>query len=209
MSLSNKEPWTKAELGVIGKLDSPYAIQNLLDTIAYSCDPIYRSPRSVLRDGVAHCFDGALFGAAMLSRIGLPPLLVDLRAWRDDDHILAVYRRDGHWGAVAKSNFVGLRSREPIYRSLRELALTYFESYYNLEGAKALREYSVPLELSKLDHLNWRFSDDRLEEIAVRLDKIRHFQLMTRRMVEQLVPIDRRTYDAGMLGTNMNGVYRP
>src|SRR5690606_26443876 len=98
-----------------------------------------------------HCVDGALFAATALRRLGLPPLVVDLRADRDDDHVIAVFRRRGLWGAVSKSNFVLLRYREPIYRSLRELALTYFEFYYSIEGKKTLREFSRPLDLRTFD----------------------------------------------------------
>ena len=134
-------------------LDSPVAIQAFLDAIPYSAEEVYRSPASVLRDRMGHCFDGALFAAAALRRLGHPPRIVDMIAVRDDDHILAVYKRFGCWGAVAKSNYVGLRFREPIYRSLRELVLSYFELFYNVAGEKTLRAYTVPLDLSGFDRI--------------------------------------------------------
>jgi hypothetical protein len=183
-------------------------IQGFLDGIPYSADPIYRSPRSVLRDRKAHCFDGALFAAAALRSLGHPPLIVDLQAVRDDDHMLAVFKRDGCYGAVAKSNFVGLRFREPIYRSLRELAVSYFSDYYNLERERTLRAYTAPLNLARLDHLAWMTSDELLEQVADRLDRSRRFPLLTDRMIESLTPVDQRTYDAGMLGVNPDGLYR-
>lgn len=112
----------------MARLSNPSRIQAFLDELAYSTEPIYRCPLRVLRERTAHCFDGALFAAAALRCLGYPPLIVDLLPnGRDDDHLLALYRVDGHWGAVAKSNFVGLRFREPIHRTLRELALSYFE----------------------------------------------------------------------------------
>ncbi len=203
------EKWTKEEARLLDTLTSPDRIQGFLDGVEYSADPIYRSPRSVMRDRKAHCFDGALFAAAALERLGHPPLLVDLRAHRDDDHIVAIFWRHGHVGAVAKSNFVGLRFREPIFRTLRELALSYFPSYYNLDGEMSLRDYSIPLDLRRLDFLSWRTQDDRLEEIATRLDLLRHYPLMTPDMIASLAPIDRRSYEAGMVGTNMAGVYVP
>lgn len=203
------EKWTREEARVLDTLTSPDRIQAFLDGIEYSADPIYRSPRSVLRDRKAHCFDGALFAAAALERLGHPPMLVDLRAHRDDDHIIAIFRRHGHVGAVAKSNFVGLRFRDPIFRTLRELALSYFPAYYNLDGEKSLREVSVPLDLRRLDPIRWRTSDDRLGEIATRLDRIRHYPLMTPDLIASLAPIDRRSYEAGMVGTNLAGVYVP
>jgi len=200
--------WTEEELQLFACLRSPGEIQAFLDSIPYSADPIYRSPRSVMRDRKAHCFDGALFGAAALRRLGHPPLIVDMQAVRDDDHLLAVFKRDGRWGAVAKSNFVGLRFREPIYRSLRELVISYFDAYYNLESEKSLRGYTTPLDLRRMDSLNWMTSDERLEIVADRLDHIRSYRLLTDKMIEQLVPVDKRTYDAGMLGVNPDGLYK-
>lgn len=203
------ERWTGAELAVLEELRSPRQVQERLDSIPYSPDPVYRSPRSVLRDRKAHCFDGALFAAAALARLGHPPLLVDLRAVNDDDHVIAVYKADGHWGAVAKSNFVGLRFREPIHRTLRELALSYFEVYFNTLGQKTLREYSLPLDLRAFDDIDWRTSDQELERIATRLDELRHFPLLTRRMVARLSPVDERSVKAGMLGADEAGLFKP
>ncbi len=139
---------TTAELAVFRRLNTPEKIQRFLDRdLAYNKEPggpTCRSPRRVLRDRTAHCMEGALFGAAALRMIGHPPLLLDLEAVRDDDHVLAVFRSRGHWGAVAKSNYSGLRYREPVYRTLRELVMSYFEHYYNLKKEKTLRRYSRP-----------------------------------------------------------------
>lgn len=199
--------WSRAEQRVLARLTSPARIQAFLDEVPYSTDPIYRSPRSVLRDRRAHCLDGALLAAAALRRLGHPPLLVDLRAVRDDDHVLAVYRSSAGLGAIAKSNFVGLRFREPIHRTLRELALGYFEDYYNAAGEKTLRAYSQPLDLRRLDRLEWMTRDDQLDEIALRLDRLRHHPLLSPARVAQLSPVDPRSYQAGMLGTDPAGLY--
>jgi hypothetical protein len=201
------DQWTKTEEKFLARLTSPEKIQSFLDDVTYSADPIYRSPRSVMRDRQAHCFDGALFAACALERLGYRPLIIDLRAVRDDDHILALYQDHGCIGAVAKSNFVGLRFREPIFRNLRELALSYFEVYFNLDGEKSLRQYSVPLDLREYDPLNWRRDDTRLEVIAERLDAIRHFSLITPQMEKALVPVDSRSYTAAMVGVNKAGLY--
>jgi len=132
-----------------------------------------------------------------------------LNAENDDDHILAIYKRNGFFGAVAKSNFVGLRFREPVYRTLRELIMTYFESYYNLDGKKTLRSYTVPLNLKPFDKINWMISDDNLEVIADRLDTIRKVSLLTPRMVRCLSPVDELFYKAGMLGAATKAIYKP
>ncbi len=200
--------WTPAELATLDTLTSPAAIQRFLDDVEYSADPFYRSPRSVMRDGKAHCADGALFAAAALRRLGHPPLIMELRAVRDDDHLLAVYRHNGRIGAMAKSNFTGLRSREPIFRNLRELALSYFESYFNLELEKTLRAFSVTLDLAHFDHLNWYCTDDHIEQIMDRLDRVRHYPLVTETMASDFSSVDQRTYDAGTIGVNWDGVYR-
>ncbi|MFB3903087.1 MAG: transglutaminase domain-containing protein [Acidobacteriota bacterium] len=200
--------WAVDELRALRELDNPAKIQCFLDSISYSADPAYRSPRSVLRDRKAHCFDGALFAAAALRLIGHPPRIVDLKAVRDDDHLLAIFKRKGRFGAVAKSNFVGLRFREPIYRSLRELVISYFDAYYNLDYEKTLRGYTVPLDLRAFDRVNWTSSDDQLERIAEKLDQIPSFELLDEEMLKELSPVDERTYRAGMLGSNPDGIYR-
>lgn len=199
---------TDDERRVLAGLDSPAAIQAFLDAIPYSTDDFYRSPLRVLRERTAHCFDGALFGAAALRLLGHPPLILDLLAERDDEHLLALFRVDGHWGAVAKSNFAGLRFREPVYRSLRELVMSYFEDYFNADGEKTLRGYTVPLDLSRFDRLAWMTGDDHLEAIADRTDRIRRYPLLTPALVAGLSLVDARSYQAGMLGANPDGLYQ-
>ncbi len=201
---------SKSERKVVRGLKSPGAVQSFLDGVPYSTESIYRCPLRVLRERVAHCFDGALFAAAMLRRLGHAPLIVDLLPnARDDDHLLALFKRDGHWGAVAKSNFVGLRYREPVFRTLRELVMSYFEPYYNVAGEKTLRGYAGPLNLKTFDRHGWMSRDEPLEAIATRLDQIRRVSVVTRAMVARLLPVDKRSYDAGMLGVDEAGLYRP
>jgi hypothetical protein len=205
----DRTTWTKAEAKVLAGLRTPALVQGFLDSVPYSSDAFYRCPRRVLLDRVAHCFDGALFAAAAMRRLGLPPLLVDMRSVRDDDHIIAPFRVGGAWGAVAKSNYVGLRYREPVYRSLRELVMSYFEPYYNTEGERSLRAYSLPVDLARLDPLAWMTEDSGLDTVAERLDDARHYAILTPAMVRRLTKVDRRSYEAGMLGVNEAGLYRP
>lgn len=194
---------------LLAGLTSPQKIQAFLDSIRYGTDPFYRCPRRVLLDRRATCFDGALFAAACLRRIGYPPLIIDMHAERDDDHLVAPFRVDGYWGALAKSNFVGLRYREPVYRSLRELVMSYFESFYNLERLRSLRTYTRPLNLTGYDHLDWLVDDAPLETIAHKTDHVLRIPLLTPRQIRRLTPLDLRSYRAGMVGTDMAGVYRP
>jgi len=204
------ETLTARERRALASLRTPRDIQAFLDEIPYSSEPDYRSPRRVLRDRAARCFDGALFGAAALRRLGYPPLILDMVPnARDDGHVLALCKQDGHWGAVAKSNFAGLRFREPVYRTLRELVMSYFEQYYNVEREKTLRAYSVPLDLTRHDHLHWMISDDALERLADRLDRARRVPLLTPAMARKLALVDDRSYEAGLLGACGPGLYRP
>lgn len=194
---------------LLATLASPFEVQRFLDSVPYSGDPIYRCPRRVLEDRKAHCFDGAVFAAAALRRLGLPPLLLDQRAVRDDDHVLALFRQNGRWGAIAKSNFSGLRFREPVYRSLRELVMSYFEAYFNIDGEKTLRAYSLPLRLERFDRQGWETDDRAMEVIAERLDRAHHIELLSAEMERTLSPVDRRSLDAGLLGVDEAGLYRP
>ncbi|TNF40384.1 MAG: hypothetical protein EP313_04590, partial [Bacteroidetes bacterium] len=147
-------------------LDSAIKIQEFLDSIPYNTTKRTLSPLLVMKERMAHCMDGGLFAAAALRRLGYPPLIVDLTAENDDDHIIAVFREGGCWGAVAKSNTTVLRFREPVYRTLRELAMSYFDMYYNLNGQKSLRSYSRTIDLSRFDDRNWETTEEDLEYIG-------------------------------------------
>jgi hypothetical protein len=198
------------DLSLPSGLDSPAAVQAYLDEIPYSTEPIYRCPASVLRDCKAHCYDGAIFAAAALRRLGFPPRIVEMlpEPGRDDDHILAVYKLDGRWGAVAKSNYVGLRFRDAVYRDLRELVMSYFEAYYNTAREKTLRGYTVPLSLKPFDRLRWETRDEAMEAIAARLDQLRRVTLLTPRMAARLSLLDVRSYEAGLMGALAEGLYK-
>ncbi|MGH9697141.1 MAG: hypothetical protein ACRD5Z_23560, partial [Bryobacteraceae bacterium] len=151
--------FSAAEIRTLCSLKSPVGIQRFLDAMPYHLDATAWSPRVVLRERTAHCLEGAVLAAAALRVLGYPPLLVDLEADQDTDHVLAVFKVRGHWGAVAKSNFTGCRYREPIYRTLRELALSYFHIYFNLRGERTLRRYSHPVSLARFDRHDWMTSE--------------------------------------------------
>ncbi len=194
---------------LLASLDSPARIQAFLDGLPYSDDDFYRCPRRVLDERKAHCFDGALFAAMALRRLGFPPLLVELIPnARDDDHLLAPFRLQAAWGAVAKSNFTGLRYREPVYRSIRELAMSYFEDYFNSAGEKTLRGCRGPVNLGVFDRLDWMGSDLGLESLAAGLDRYRVVPLLTDEMAASLARVDERGLRAGLLGANPDGLFK-
>ncbi len=192
------------ERKLLRPLTTPAKIQHFLDhEIGYNIEPhgeTCYSPRMVLRERVAHCMEGALLGALALHLLGHPPLLVDLEAVRDSDHVLAVYRVKGYWGAVAKSDYSGLRSREPVYRTIRELAISYFEHYFNPAGEKTLRTYSRPVSLRRFDRLSWTTREGHVWEIPNYLCGIAHTPLLAPGADRRLSPMDRRLYAAGRLG---------
>jgi len=201
---------TKSERRILGRLITPNKIQAFLDDLEYSSEEIYRCPLRVIRERVAHCYDGALFAAAMLRRIGHPPLILEmLPNSRDDDHLLALFKKDLRWGAVGKSNFVGLRFREPVYRTVRELVMSYFEQFYNLEREKTLRGYTVPLNLRPFDRHGWMIRDEPLYWIAEKLDRTRRVRVLTPKMVRNLSLLDPRAYQAGLMGADEKGLFRP
>jgi hypothetical protein len=188
-------------------LRRPDAIQRFLDDLRYNKEEngeTARSPGRVLETGEAHCFEGALFAAAALRRLGYAPLVVQLRAVRDDDHVLALFRErpgTGRWGAVAKSNYSGLRFRSPVYASLRELAMSYFDCYYNLEGEKSLRSFGRPVDLSRFDSRGWETAEEDLWDVSTWLATRRFTPLVSAAQVRGLGEMDRRLFDAGLVGS--------
>ncbi|HEV7502191.1 MAG TPA: hypothetical protein VGQ33_19385, partial [Vicinamibacteria bacterium] len=159
-----------------------------------------RSPRRVLRERRVQCMDGALFAAAALRVQGHRPLILDLEAVQDVDHVVAVFQVRSRWGSIGRSNYSGLRYREPLYRSLRDLAVSYFESYFNLRRQKTLRHYSVPVDLSRFDGRGWMTAEDDLWDIPDYLANVRHFPLITAAQVRDLATVDRRMFAAGLVG---------
>jgi hypothetical protein len=201
------------ERKLLRRLTTPEKIQRFLDDeIGYNKEPggpTCRSPRRVLRDRLAHCMEGALFGAAALGLLDFPPLLLDLEAVRDDDHVLAIFRSKGHWGAIAKSNYSGLRFREPVYRNLRELVMSYFEHYYNPAGEKTLRCYSRPVNLARFNGINWITAEEDVWAIPERLVEISHTRILRPGMDRKLNRMDARLYAAGRVGAAEKASRKP
>jgi hypothetical protein len=202
--------WSSAERRLLSSLRSPASVQRWLDRLAYDAAPGTRSPRWVIRERRANCFEGALFAAAALRFQGRPPLVVDIRSSDDDDdHVIAVFRRNGGWGAMAKSNYTTLRYREPVYRSVRELAMSYFDVYFNPRGFKTLREFSRPFDLRRFDAAAWMTTDRDLEFVGDALDRTRHHRVLTPAMVRALEPADPALVRAGLLGAKKEGLFKP
>ncbi len=190
-------------------LESPAAVQEYLDSIPYRAEELDRSPLRVMMDGQAHCLDGGIMAALALWRIGFRPLILDLvpAPKSDDDHVLAVFQVEGTWGALAKSNYPNLRSREPVHRNLRELAMTYFEFYFNLQREKTLRAYTRPLDLRHFQDPSWMWDEAGIRKVTKRLYSLKPIPLISETSAEKLNLSDKRTYMAGTLGTDFNWAY--
>ena len=196
----NGAGFSPAELRKLRALKTPAGVQRFLDELPYNLAYTACSPRRVLQDRTASCLEGGIFAAAALRVLGFPPLIWDLEAEQDTDHVVAIFKVRGHWGAVAKSNFTGCRYREPVHRTLRELALTYFNVYFNLRGERTLRRYSRPVNLARFDDRDWMTTNKPIWFIAEYLCEIPHTPLLRSTMEKQLTRVDPRTWQAEMLG---------
>ena len=211
MSDRFEEQLDPSEKNLLKSLSTPFLIQSFLDSIPYSAENADRCPVQVLQDRKAHCLDGALFAAACLRRLGYPPLVVDLlpEPGTDDDHVLAIFKINGYFGAIAKSNYVGLRFREAVYRNLHELVLSYFEQFFNVNRQKTLRAYTRPVNLSNFDRLDWTWKSNRLSDIEQYFTRIKRHPILTPAMIDQLSPVDVRSFESGLIGSLPEGLYQP
>ncbi len=192
--------FSRQELRSLRALRSPVGIQRALDAMPYHLAKTVWSPRRVLHERTAHCLEAAIFAATALRVLGFPPLILDLEAVQDTDHVIAVYRGNGHWGAIAKSNYSGLRYREPVYRTVRELVMSYFEHYYNLRREKTLRRYSRPVNIARFDAIGWMTAEDDVWPIPDHLCTISHTDLVPAPLLRSVGRVDDRLFAAGLVG---------
>jgi hypothetical protein len=193
-------------LNTLKSLKTPFLIQRYLDAMPYIGEERDRSPLNVMLDGQCHCLDGGLFAALALWRLGFTPLLVDLvpAPGEDDDHVLALYRQDGRWGALAKSNYVNLGLRDAVYRDLRELAMTYFEHYCSIHQSKTLRGYTRPFDLLRFPVKDWAWEEASSQKLYKKFYSRKAIPLITKKMASRLNPISDRAYAAEIMYTDLN-----
>ncbi len=199
---------TKTEFAVLRRLSSPQKIQDFLYTLPSNFEiggQTCLSVREVLRRRRAHCIEGAMLAACALWVHGEPPLLMDLRADQDFDHVVTLFRRNGHWGAISKTNPPVLRWRDPIYRSLRELAMSYLHEYANKRGQKTLRSYSRPFDLRRFDPELWVTNGKNCWDVGDAIDGIPHYRLVTKRQARVLRLRDAVERKAGALFEHRRG----
>ena len=193
----------KREVKILKSLNTPGKIQDFLNRVPINFEEkgdTCMSPRMVLKNWKAHCIEGAMLAAAALKLNGERPLVVDLESTKKDfDHVICVFKREGKWGSVSKTNHAVLRYREPIYKSIRELVMSFFHEYFDDNGKKTLRQYSLPVDLSRFDHLNWMASEEDVWEIPDYLAKVKHFPMLTRSQIAGLRLADKSEIEAGKI----------
>lgn len=197
------EEFTPTERRILRALDTPRKVQDFLDGIPINHEPegdTCLSPRRVLRERRAHCIEGAMLAAAAFRFHGAPALVVDLTASpKDQDHVIAVFRRHGHWGAVSKTNHAVLRWRDPVFRTIRELVLSYFNEYVcEADGTKSLRSWSRPVDLSRFDRVGWMTREDDVWEVPEYLCRARHHPILSRAQLAELRRADAIELEASM-----------
>lgn len=198
MSLS----FTKKEKSFLKKLNTPAKVQDFLNNLPFNFEKngeTLKSPLFTLREGNAHCLEGALLGAYILSLHGFKPYVMCLKATKHDyDHVVAPFKIEGFWGALSKTNHTVLRYREPVYKNIRELAMSYFHEYFLDDGRKTLRQYSALLNLNKFEK-GWDKLEIDLWGIDQELDKIKHFSILQKTRITKLRKADKVEIKAGKI----------
>jgi hypothetical protein len=197
----------RKEFAIFKKLDTPAKIQDFVDALAFNFEKpgkdTLRSPCEVLRVRKAHCIEGALLAAAALWYHGHPPFLLDLRTTKrkpakDWDHVVALFKIHGRWGAISKTNHAVLRYREPVYRDVRELAMSYFHEYFLDTGKKTMRDRSAPFDLRRFGD-EWLTASDDFWPAEIELDAARHYPVLTSFAIKNLRLADPVERDAGKI----------
>jgi hypothetical protein len=191
----------KKELKILKKLNTPKKIQDFLNKIEMNFEEkgeTNLSPMAVLKKHTCHCLEGAVLTALALRVNGYPPLLVDLKANDNDfDHVIAVFKKYGKWGAISKTNHAVLRYREPVYNSIRELVMSYFHEYTDDLGRKNLRSFSNPVNLKKFDKRGWMTTEEEIDYLPEYMDEVKHFSILNRKQIRNLRRADKVELDAG------------
>ncbi len=212
--LQNKYSYTQKEIKLFKKLNTPQKIQDYINKIPFNFDERHDfclSPKEVLKKNKADCIEGAFLASAILEFHGYKPLVVDLRSTKkpyDYDHVIAVFKIDGFWGTISKTNHSVLRYREPIYKNIRELVMSYFHEYFLDSGLKTLREYSLPINMNRFNETNWRTTEKSLSKIMEEIDRVRHIKILSTKQEKNLRKADKIEIEATKV-TEFNNRAKP
>src|SRR3989344_4338354 len=196
--------FTKKEKILMQKLNTPAKVQDFLNGLRFNFEEkgeTLKSPIIVLKTKSAHCIEGAILGAYILSLHGFPPLVLHLEATKSDfDHVLAPFKQHELWGALSKTNHAVLRYREPVYKSIHELVMSYFHEYFtNHNGRKTLRSYSMPIDLSRFDKQGWMTAEEDVWYIPEYLFEVQHQPILSRSQIAMLRKADSIEIQAGSI----------
>ena len=188
--------------------DACWKIQQYVSQFPYNPKNKSGSVKRVLAEEKAHCFEGAILAASLLEPLGHEAQLLHLRSHRDDDHVVALFQKRGKWGAIGKSNTTLLSWREPIYRDLRELTMSYFPFYFNTKGQMSLIGWAGPIRLDAFKKWNWRDGLDDIHEMSAAFYRVKHQKIMTIEEIEKLPKAPKLLVDACFLGADSSGLYK-
>lgn len=199
--------WTPSEKKFLKSLSTPEKIQQYINDLEYNPVDDATSVRYVLMTGDAHCLEGGFVACAALEFQGHRPFMVSLQAHDDDHHVLSVYKGKHGWGCISKSNTALLKGRDPVYRDIRELVMSYFDFYFNTKGVKALYAYSNPINLDRMGY-DWRTGDDNLVGLGHDMNDFDHYEIVSERVLKKLPKASKLIQEACFYGANPDGLYK-
>ena len=206
----DKELWSPLLVKVFKNFKTPNDIQLYLNKLKYNSVCEFSSPEQVIKNKKANCTEGAFLGAAALRFLGFKPLVTYILASpNDDDHFLAVFKRNDCWGAVSKSNYSVLRYREPVYKNLRELVMSYFDAYFNSIGQKTMRAYTVQVNLERFDKYNWMTTKKDVSFIGDYFDTVKQYEVLDKRIIRSLSPVDEELLEGALMHSDRSGLFKP
>jgi hypothetical protein len=188
------------------KLNHPYKIQEWVASFPYNSSDETRSALGAWQHKAAHCFEGALLACLALEYNSQPPLVMDLRGHGDDDHVVALFKLKGKWGAISKTNTTVLDFRPAHFKTLRELAMSYWCMYFNWKGHYAMVDFAGPINLRRYRKIDWRYGSEDMGEFGMQFNKLKHTPLASKRELKLLPKVPERLRLAGFLGSDMKGV---
>lgn len=200
--------WTPEEKKFLKALNTPEKIQHFIDGLEYNGSDDAASVRHVLMSKDAHCLEGGFVACAAMEFLGHKPLMVSLQAEDDDHHVLSVYKGKHGWGCISKSNTALLKGRDPVYRDIRELVMSYFDFYFNVNRVKALYAYSNPINLDRMGY-DWRTGDENLVGLGHDMNDYKHFEIVSEKTLKKLPKATKLLKDACFLGADMDGLFQP
>lgn len=200
--------WTPSEKKFLKSINTPEKIQRYLDSLEYNSNDAAASARFVLMSEDAHCLEGGFVAASALELQGHPPLMVSLQGYNDDHHVIVIYRGKHGLGSISKSNTTLLRGRDPVYQSVRELVMSYFDFYFNYKGEKALYAYSMPINLNRFKNWNWRTGDENMVELGMAFSDLIHYEILSQRELSKLPKASPGVKKACFLDSRMDGLYQ-